>query len=359
MLQELFSLTQRYERHFSALAMVLGFIFDSVLFGRVDVWETQLVFAVYTAICFVTIPFLHWLQARGRVTPFWNVALPVMTQFALGGFLSGFVVFYGRSANFGASWPFLLFLALVLIGNEYFRQYHSRLVFTSILFFFVVYSYAIFALPIYLGSIGVLTFLLSGAAAVAIFAAFIMLLRMVARERFFDDIWRIRIGAFSVLVLMNVFYFTSILPPLPLSAEVSGIYHSVTRTPGAYVAQAETGQSWKVRFLGFPPTLHVVLGDTVSAYSSVFAPTTLSTSIVHRWQWHDPVKDMWVTKAVITYQIVGGRDGGYRGYTNVLIDTDGEWRVSVETVDGRLLTRLPFTTEFVNEPVSQEVVILK
>ncbi|MDO8231677.1 MAG: DUF2914 domain-containing protein [bacterium] len=345
MLQKVLALTQKYERHFSALAMVLGFISDTIFFGRVDLWETQLVFALYTAVCFITIPLLHWLEARGKSSAFWSVVLSVVTQFALGGFWSGFVIFYGRSANFGASWPFLLFLALVLLGTEYFRHYHSRLVFTSVLFFFALYSYAIFAVPVYTGSIGVMTFLLSGVLAVAVFAGFVMLLRTVARERFLDDVWRIRAGALLVLVLMNVFYFTNILPPLPLSAEVSGVYHSVTRTPGAYVAQSETGQSWKVRYLGFPPTLHITSGEILSAYSSVFAPTTLATSIVHRWQWHDPVRDAWVTKAIITYSIVGGRDGGYRGYSNALIDKDGEWRVNIETIDGRLLTRLPFTVE--------------
>lgn len=359
MLQKVISLTQKYERHFSALAMVLGFISDTVFFGRVDLWETQIVFALYTVICFITIPLLHWLEARGKSSAFWSVALSVTTQFALGGFWSGFVIFYGRSANFGASWPFLLFLALILLGNEYFRHYHSRLVFTSVLFFFALYSYAIFAVPVYTGSIGVMTFLLSGALTVAVFAVFTMLLRVLAKERFLDDVWRIRAGALLVLLLMNVFYFTNILPPLPLSAEVSGVYHSVTRTPGAYVAQSERGQSWKVRYLGFPPTLYVTSGETLSAYSSVFAPTTLATSIMHRWQWHDSAQNAWVTKAIITYPIVGGRDGGYRGYSTVPIRVGGDWRVSIETTDGRLLTRLPFTVEIGTPSEITESFILK
>jgi len=359
MLQKVIPLTQRYERHFSAVAMVLGFISDSFFFGRIDLWQTQLVFALYAVICFITIPLLHWLEARGKSTSFRSLTLSVATQFALGGFWSGFVIFYGRSANFGASWPFLLFLALILLGNEYFRHYHSRLVFTSVLFFFALYSYAIFVVPIYTGSIGVMTFLLSGVVAVSIFAGFILILRAVARERFLDDVWRIRAGAFLVLVLMNVFYFTNILPPLPLSAEVSGIYHSVTRTPSGYVAQNEAGQSWKVRFLGLPPTLHVLQGETVSAYSSVFAPTTLATSIVHQWQWRDSVQDMWVTKSMVTYSIVGGRDGGFRGYSSALIDNDGEWRVNIETIDGRLLTRLPFIVEYVTQSRPQEAILLK
>lgn len=345
MFQKLLLLTQRYERHFTALAMIFGFVADTIFFGRIDLWQTQAVFAAYAGVCFVAIPLLHWLETHEKSSPFWRFILPIATQFALGGFWSGFVIFYGRSASFGASWPFLLFLFLVFLGNEYFRQYHSRLVFTSVLFFFALYSYAIFAVPIFTGTIGTLTFLLSGGFAVGIFALLTILLRMLARERFLNDVWRIRVGALTVLILMNIFYFTNILPPLPLSAEVSGIYHSVVRVPGAYIAQSETVQSWRVRFLGFPPTLHVVLGNSLYAYSSVFAPTTLATTIVHRWEWFDSVQDAWLTKATVAYSIVGGRDGGYRGYSTVPVSDGGDWRVKIETTDGRLLTSLPFTVK--------------
>ncbi|MFI5260475.1 MAG: DUF2914 domain-containing protein [Candidatus Paceibacteria bacterium] len=345
MFKPLFLWMQKYERHLSALAMIAGFVSDNLLFKRVDLVQTQILFAVYAAACFIAIPLFHRFEVRaerGARAPGWRFILPFVTQFALGGFWSGFVIFYGRSADLGASWPFLLFLFGILIVNEYFHQYHDRLVFTSVLFFFALYSYAIFEVPLYTGSIGTLTFLESGAVAIALFALFTSLLRIVARERFLSDLWRIRFGAFAVLILINVFYFTNILPPLPLSAEAAGIYHSVWRVPGDYLASTEN-QGWQVRYLGFPATLHIALGDSVSAYSSVFAPTILSTSIVHRWQWYDPFLKQWVLKATIAYPIQGGRDGGYRGYSTVNIQEAGQWRVNIETIDGRRITQLPFT----------------
>ena len=118
-------------------------------------------------------------------------------------------------------------------------------------------------------------------------------------------------------------------------------------------------ESWQVRYLGFSPTLHVMLGESLSAYSSIFAPTTLTTTIVHHWQWYDPIQKTWITKATITYSIVGGRDGGYRGYSTVLVNEIGEWRVSIETLDGRRIARIPFTVERVMFPVPEETIILK
>jgi hypothetical protein len=353
---------KEYERHISAFAMLAGFIADNLLFGRVDLWQTQAVFAAYTAICFSAIPLLHWLEARGGrglVSLRLRLVLPFVIQFALGGFWSGFVIFYGRSAELGASWPFALLLFLILLGSEYFHRYHARLVFTSVLFFFALYSYAIFAVPIYTLTLGTRTFIESGAVAVGVFALFTVLLRIVARERFLADIRHIRLGALAVLLGMNVFYFTGILPPLPLSAEAAGVYHSLRRVPGAYLAENETAQSWQARYLGFSPTLHVVSGESLFAYSSVFAPTTLSTTIVHRWERYDEAEKRWMPKAVIAYTIVGGRDGGYRGYSAVPMSETGQWRVSIETSDGRLIARLPFIVEAVATPPPIETIVLK
>ncbi len=361
MLSKLLLWAQKRERHLSALAMIAGFLSDNLLFVRVDLLQTQILFAVYTVLCFISIPVFHWLQIRNyrnRISTIARTILPFVTQFVLGGFWSGFVIFYGRSADLGASWPFLLFLFLVLLANEYFHHYHDRLVFTSILFFFALYSYAIFAVPLYTGTISTLTFVESGIVAVALFAVFTILLRSFARERFLLDIWRIRVGALIVLVLMNVFYFTNVLPPLPLSAEAAGVYHAVWRVPGAYLATVEP-ESWPVRFFGFSPVLHLTLGESVSAYSSVFAPTAFTTTIVHRWEWFDPLKKQWILKATIAYPIVGGRDGGYRGYSTVPMTTTGQWRVIVETVDGRRITELPFSIEATTSPVTATTITLK
>ena len=181
-LERLFVWVRRYERHLSALAMVAGFIADNLLFKRVDLFQTQLLLAGYSLACFVSIPWLHHLESR-PAPPRWRVILRFVTQFALGGFWSAFVIFYSRAAVWSVSWPFLLLLFLVFVGSEYFHKYHARLVFTSILFFFALYSAAIFSLPIYTHAIGEATFILSGLLALGVFALFTALLRRVARER--------------------------------------------------------------------------------------------------------------------------------------------------------------------------------
>lgn len=360
MVRKLFLWIQARERHLSAFAMLAGFVIDNLFFVRVDLLQTHIAFASYTLVCFGSITALHFIESRvaqGKSRPRWRPILPIMTQFALGGFWSGFVIFYGRAADLGVSWPFLLTLVLIFFANEYFSRYHARLVFTSTLFFFALYSYALFAVPIVTGSIGVGTFVLSGVAALSVFYVFTKVLRSIAKEQFLSDIWRIRAGAALVFVFFNVLYFTNILPPLPLSAEAAGVYHSVWRTPGVYKALEER-QPFMVRYLGFTPTLHLTLGEELSAYSSIFAPTTLTTTVIHRWQHYDAVKKEWVTTSTIAYPIVGGRDGGYRGYSSVPLYETGKWRVSIETSDGRRITRLPFIVEEAMDLVTKETIEL-
>ena len=357
MLRKLFAWIRTYERHLSAAAMVAGAVVDQLFFERIDLWETQAVFASYALVCFVSIPLLHWCEAHER-HPRWRMLLPLATQFALGGFWSGFLVFYGRAAVLSASWPFLLFLVLILIGNEYFSRYHERLVFTSVLFFIALYFYAIFAVPVLAGAMGTATFLLSGVVAIALFALFTVLLRVLGRARFRRDVWRVRVGAFAALFIVNLFYFTNVLPPLPLAAKAAGIYHAVARVPDGYVATSER-EPWQVRYFGAAPTLHVIPGESLYAYSAIFAPTALATTIVHRWQWYDPEKRTWVTKAAIAYPIEGGRDGGYRGYSATLIPEAGRWRVNIETVGGLVIARLPFMAVQVQLPPPETTALLK
>ena len=143
-----------HERHLSALSLAGGFAFDSYTFGRIDRPLTQLVFIVYLIAAGAGIAVLHVLESRPeghKPSEKTRTILVSIMQFALGCLLSGFCVFYIRSASVVASWPFLLCMAGIFIANEYLRRYHSRLVFSALLFFLSLYSYAILLVPVVIG----------------------------------------------------------------------------------------------------------------------------------------------------------------------------------------------------------------
>jgi hypothetical protein len=283
--------------------------------------------------------------------------LPAATQFALGGLWSGFLVFYWRSATFTASWLFLATLAAFFIGNEVFRHYHSRLVFAVLLFFFALYSYAVFTVPVVTGTIGKITFIVSGIVASAVFYCFTRLLSRLGRARYTQARWKLLGGAAAIAAAMNLFYFNGVLPPLPLTLTKIGVFHSVRHVGAIYQAQTEP-EPWYTSYGFGKSVVHVAPKDSLSLYSAVFAPGKLSTRITDRWERYDPNKRRWVKQSAVSYSINGGRDGGYRNEIVMKNPKPGDWRAEIVSADGRLIARTWFTVVAATTPVPTTTVTL-
>jgi len=338
---------KRYERPLSAISMVAGFVFDNFYFDRVDHPATQIVLAVYLALAVVSIVLVHFVESDAEPPDLLvkgHSLLVVATQFALGGLWSAFLIFYGRSAMTTTSWPFLVVLAGMLIGNEAFRKYHARLAFTCTLLFLAMLSYAIFAVPVFTGTMGRSTFLFSGGLAVAAFVLVLFVLRTIGADRLRKAWWGIVLGAAGVFAVVNAFYFTNILPPLPLALSYGGVFHSVTKSGETYRAMAEPSadNGW-YGLISETPVMRVQTGGSLSVYSAVFAPIQLKTSVVHKWRHYDETTRTWRTESTVRFPIVGGREGGYRGYSVKSTPANGRWRVDIETPDGLLIGRVAFS----------------
>jgi hypothetical protein len=352
-LKRTFAFISRHERSLSAVSMVGGFVFDNYAFRRIDLPNTQLVFIGYLALAAISMLILHVLAervARGKEWPRWRAILPFATQFALGGLWSAFLVFYSRSAVLTASWPFLLVLAGIFLGNEIFKKYHARLAFAAVLFFFALYSYCIVTVPLVTHSVGVFNFLLAGAAALLIFAMLMRLVKGLGPQQWRASRMELALGTALIYALMNIFYFAGLLPPLPIALSAGGVYHVVAKQGAIYKAVAEP-QSWSVKF-GAPAVMHVKPGDPLYVYSAVFAPVKLNTNVQHRWQRYDAAHHSWRTISTVTYAINGGRDGGYRGYTLSHKVTPGEWRVDVDLPNGHIIGRVRFDVVPASGPVA-------
>jgi hypothetical protein len=341
------SWARAHESHLSGLFMAGGFGFDYWAFGRIDHPATQAVFVVYLLVAGIAIAAQHGLESRpADRRPSLRVRNTLMftTQFALGALLSGFCVFYIRSASLFSSWPFLLFMIGVFVGQEVFRQYHSRLVFAALLLFFSLYSYAIMLVPMLVGSIGQWPFLFSGVLALGLFGLYMRALSRLGHDRYRGARLQIAAGVAMITLVINAFYFLKVFPPLPLVLTDTGIYHDVRRVKGEYHALAEEEPAaWRALF-GTNPVLHPQSRARIYAYSAVFAPHGLSTRIVHEWQWQDG-EGAWNTQQRVPVVIAGGRDGGFRFYTFRTRPRAGQWRVNILSDDGRAMGRIRFSVE--------------
>jgi hypothetical protein len=341
----IFAWAARNERHLGAAAFVFGFVTDLITFTVLSVAYANLVFAAYLILATVAV-FLSSLVPRSREylhqgVRAVSIIAPLAAQYAIGGMLSGFMIFYTKSAELSASWPFLLLLAVVFIGNEFFRLHYKYLAFQLGLLYFALYGYLIFALPLLLGRLGPDVFLMSTAASFVAFSLFLYVLRRINRLELMRSLRFLLPGALATLLVVNVAYFTGALPPIPLTMPESGIYHSLARVDNRYVAMSEPARAW-YQILS-PRTVHTTGGEPLYAFTAVAAPVRFGATVTHRWEWYDQGADSWVTKSRIEFPISGGRPGGYRGYSVFAPVESGQWRVSVETKSGQVIGRVPFT----------------
>ncbi len=371
-IQRVLNWLRKNERHISAPIFILGFITDLFTVAPLPVTSAVYLYGSYLVVAFFASIGAHYLFVR-REEEGWflrslRVVLSLAAQFTVGGTLSGCLIFYTKSAALVASWPFVLILIVLFVGNEFLRKYREQLVFRNLVFFFGLYAFVIYALPTQLHTISASTFLESTAVALGIYALYLLCLALAGWHRFREHFWRTLAGALVIALAICASYFGGAIPPLPLSLSQVGIYHSVTHQASGYVVQeeamnvnAETGwRGFLNDFRAHTPweqlqVVHISPGESLSVFSSVFAPTSFSTAIIHKWEWYNPQIHRWQQRAEIVFSIQGGRDGGYRGYSTLSNLTPGKYRVSIETLSGQVIGQVMFVVQQVDtKPPLQE-----
>ncbi|MDP1624775.1 MAG: DUF2914 domain-containing protein [bacterium] len=333
----------KYERFISPVTLVLGFITDSFMLRRIDVFFSNALLITYLSIAAIAITLLNVSVTRrghaGHEDVFHIILLFVM-QFSFGGLFSASFLFYSRSGSLIASWPFLALIFAYMIGNELFRKNYMILAFQVSAFFTALFSYLIFFLPVILGKMDDSIFLLSGISSLMITGMFVYVVSWLAPARILRSIPLLSGSIAVIFTVINVLYFTNLIPPIPLALKDIAIYRSVIRLDDGMYATLSEQHSWLERVFG-KYEVRMVPGQPVYAWSSIFAPSSLNTNVSHVWQYKDG--DDWATATTIRLNIAGGRDSGFRTYSMKENVFPGKWRVNVETARGQLIGRITFT----------------
>lgn len=328
----------KYEGYISPLFLLGGFIFDNFTLRRVDLWAENLVVIFYLCVALVSILFINFYHAGWFQYSFFKRGIgyfPFILQFVFGGLFSVFFIFYFRSASIGASWMFILVLATAMIGNEKMQKRYLRFGFQISIFFIALFSYFVFALPIFLGEMSVRVFLLSGVLSLFFVFAVIFFIFKIKKIKFRKS-YKSLIAVFCLYLMFNAFYFGNIIPPIPLALKESGVYHNIKKTGDVYNVIYEPSD-WRDPLQKTSQIFSWKPGEPIYYYSAIFAPTKISTEIFHRWSYYDEDLGYWVEKDMLGFNIAGGRDGGYRGYSIKYGLKEGRWRVSVVTKRGQVL----------------------
>lgn len=342
---------RRHEKSLPAAFFVAGFLFDVVTLGRIDDLFMVGQQALYLLIIgiYLFLEFAHQEnQSETEITatqkplikklahPLWSYRELIM-HFLFGSLLSVYTLFYFKSASFVSSFFFLFILVGLMIANELPKFQRLGPLMRFALFSLCLVSYFGYVIPIIYGSVGVIPFVLAVLASSAVLGLFYYFLKRSLSRSPQPLAFR---WAFGVQVAFLILYFFQLIPPVPLSAQYMGIYHKIEKIEGDYHLFYDR-PFWKFWQNG-AQTFLARPGDRIYVFARIFSPTRFRDKISVRWLFKDP-RQGWVSSDAIPMKISGGRDEGFRGYTFKQNYTPGDWRVQLETSDGREISRISFT----------------
>jgi len=353
------TLYERYERFLIPGMLIAGVFVDYVTFTSIQIDTTFILLGIYALVAGAVIAFTNIYDNKRRenrygILRYVRLALPLVLQFAFGALLSASLIFYWFSGALSVSWPIMIIVAVLMTSNEVLQKYYRKPLVQFAVFFFVLFSLGTLAFPFLFSSIESIFFVLGGVSAVLVLVLFVYFVSLYA-EKIKELQKQMAVVFLGIFAFMNVLYFSNLIPPIPLSIREAGVYYDVQRSNGTYILNGEKESFLDQIIPG--KTIHVKKNHPLYVFSSIFAPSNLDTTIVHKWQYFDETKSEWLDKDMLSYRMFGSTDSGYRGYTfktNVLA---GKWRVDIETERGQVLGRLKFVVENVDKTPETEIIV--
>ncbi|MEI8123842.1 MAG: DUF2914 domain-containing protein [bacterium] len=345
MIKSFFKLFEKYSRFLSSLGLIAGLIITPLTLTRIDNVSDNLWIIIQLFLAIFGITLLNYLNNKvktGKINKVYdndiNFWLTLIIQFAFGNLFSTYIVFYFRSSTIFLSWPFILVIAFLLIGNEIWVRRYSRLTLQITTLFLSIYMFFIFSLPIILNKIGDDVFIYSGLLSLLFIIVFIFVLRIITRESFTANKIPMISSLIGSFIIINGMYFLNIIPPIPLSLKDAGVYHSIYIENGNYILNGEE-KTWKDYFKIYE-VYNRVGNEPVYVFSSIFSPTKFNTEIIHEWQYYNENERKWVTSGRVNLPITGGRDAGFRTYSMKENVFTGLWRVNILTLKNKVVGRV-------------------
>ena len=332
-----------------------GVTYDTLTLTRIDRLQDNLLLLIYLLLLGVLIvltgrlgiepapereqlatfsPFVRWVL---RVRPYY----PMAAQFLLGGLFSAYAIFYSRSASLTSTAIFFALLVVLLVGNEFLRDRLSSLRLLVSLYALVCFAFFTFFIPVMTGYMNAAIFLVGAVLSAVVTFRVVQLVYRNNPDHSKREVVGVTAPALALISLLVGFYFLNWIPPVPLSLKFGGIYHEVKKTGDRFELSFEKQwyEIWKRSDDIFPAD------EPIYCFTAVFAPVDLNTTIYHHWYFRSNSGKPFTHADKIPIKISGGREGGYRTYTFKQRLDPGDWRVDVETEDGRIIGRVSVSVE--------------
>ena len=359
MINRLWALANKHSKYLPVIFFTLGFLWDVMTLGRIDRLYDRIILCTHLSLLTVAL-YLYNISGDGELKNFYMEKykgfLPLAIQFFLGGLFSAFVIYFSRSISMTKSMLFFIILVFLLFANELLKDRISNKYLQFSVYFFVNFTFFIFFVPLVTKSISTFMFLISGVISLSTsFALFSYIYRKSPSTRdevHYGKLFSLVIG---IYITINTFYFLNFIPPVPLALDTAIVAHDVKKVKDEYIITYDRSPWYKFwrrnneSFIQQP-------GSNIYVFTSIFSPTDFKKSVMHRWKWFNPNTNQWQIMDEITYDITGGRDAGFRGYTYKSNMVEGRWEVNVLTLDGMVLGVIGFTVSQDNTVASSNLV---
>lgn len=349
----------RHQKYAPVLFFIGGFIFDTLTLGRIDRTYDTVVLCSHMIFLSLTL-YLYNLVDDGKwkdtFIDRFSEYFPLAIQFFFGGLSSAFVIYFFRSVSMSKTMAFFILLVLLLFANEFLKKKISNKYLQFSVYFFINFTFFAFMIPMLIKEMNTFIFIISGFISLASTLALITFIYTSSPSTRLEISLKKLISLILVLYLsINVFYYFSLIPPVPLAMETGLVAHDVQKDKNTYRVTYER-DNWYVFWRQHHINFHREADEPVYVFTSIFAPTDLNKSVFHRWKWYNPETNNWEVTEDIGFEVTGGRGRGFRGYTYKNNVREGQWKVQVITEEELLIGVVDFVIKNTSESLQKGLI---
>ncbi|PYE81560.1 hypothetical protein DFQ11_102134 [Winogradskyella epiphytica] len=336
---------RKHEKYAPIIFFIGGFIFDSLTLGRIDRLYDLVVLCSHMTLLSITL-FLFNLSDDGKwrntFLERYKEYFPLAIQFFFGALSSAYVIYFSRSVSLSKTMSFFVILLAILFANELLKKRISNKYLQFSVYFFLSFTFFTFIIPVFIKEMGTTIFMISGLVSLAVTLSLITIIYIKSPStRAEMKLGKIIGIVFGLYALINVFYYFDLIPPVPLALQEGVVAHNVKVENGKYIVSYETDE-WYVFWRDHRDKFISRPNEPVYVFTSIFGPTSIEKSVFHRWKWLNETTGEWEIADDIGFDIVGGRDNGYRGYSYKNNTKEGFWQVEVITEEELILGVIDF-----------------
>ncbi|MEQ8240084.1 MAG: DUF2914 domain-containing protein [Cyclobacteriaceae bacterium] len=359
MKKSFFPYLKKHRKYAPILFFVGGFIFDTLTLGRIDRLYDVTVLTSHMTCLSLTLYLFNlagdgkWKNTfLGRVQEYFPLAI----QFFFGALSSAYVVYFSRSVSLSKTISFFIILVALLVANEFLKKRIANKYLQFGVYYFISFTFFSFMIPVFIKEMNTSIFILSGIVSLGVTLTLISFIYWSSPStRKEVSLYKLVGLVFSIYILINTFYFFKLIPPVPLALDEGIVAHDIVKENDSYIVSYETNDWYvfwrkhRLEYIHTPAT-------NVYIFSSIFAPTQINKKIFHSWQWFNEKTKEWQIMEELSFDAIGGRERGFRGFTFKKNVKEGIWRVKVMTEEQLVLGVINFELIIDENEAPQRVV---